>query len=222
MQFLALLTFLSKTLRDPRKVKIFSIVAIALILLGPLVNDLEFSAKDPHGVALENSKTVFEDIEALCWETLENTEASRCAYWDFHNGVTSASGLPFMKISKRVESLALGIAPTQNTMQDVPVTVIIDWISPFLRHECVSNIVAQDPNKALRTILEQQGTKSYAVCPVFLKGKREPVGYVALAYSIIPENLDVAVTALRELSYGVEAVLNRALGRVRDQQPGVK
>lgn len=94
------------------------------------------------------------EINVLLCEMLEHFNAQWVTLWQFHNGISSIGGVPFLKISATHERTAPDINPLAHVYKDMPVSLFLDEKTSAFDKEVIS-VMVTDPaaNSAIRNIM---------------------------------------------------------------------
>ncbi len=79
---------------------------------------------DPHK-SMEEIIDIDVDLNALLIEARHDLDAGFATIWQFHNGATSMSGIPFLKISATHQQVRSGYAAWARVYQNLPVSLFI-------------------------------------------------------------------------------------------------
>lgn len=162
-----------------------------------------------HARALNDAVVRSRALSAVLSGLLQSSEASRASLWQFHNGSATLAGIPFLKTSQTNVAVAPGVASLQEQHQGIPLQLIIDWVPRLLGGECIDQS-DDDASAPLRHLMRDGNIERLIVCPVFIQGLREPVGYLALSYAKgwpQPSAASPVIASLRASGVAVGAVL---------------
>lgn len=136
-----------------------------------------------HERMLSTEVSVQRDITTILDTVRKNSGAARGYVFQFHNGAHSIGGVNFARQSNTHEVVAQGVSPEINRLQNMSLRDTITWLPGFLANRCVHEVVGEITDPLLRALLDDQGIERLIACPVFFKGRAEPVGYVGLDWT---------------------------------------
>ena len=166
-----------------------------------------------HATSLSDAVIRKRQVSAVLASAMSDLQASRSYLFEYHNGVESLRGVPFLFTSSTAEVVAPGVAPQIDSSQRRPIALTVEWLPKFLNGECVTQD-ADSANAALADAMAMRGTATAVVCPVFAGGAREPLGYVGVSYLRGWQSpLDAATTEkrLQEAARGVGVTIQAYL-----------
>jgi len=97
----------------------------------------------------------------------ETTGASRIGYYVLHNGGKDIRGIPFLKYSCINEAVAVGIRPRLRLDKDMQIATILCWTQNLIAGIPQVDDVSELPQNTIKSVLEEQLVKKYAVMPVY-------------------------------------------------------
>ena len=151
-------------------------------IVAAISRSVERQHEREHATALRDALAQHRTFNVVLGGVRESLHASRALLFQFHNGQSSLKGLPFLFQSETAESVAPGVSNEHDTMQRVPLYVIVDWLPTLLRGECVSQTYAA-ANSSLQSAMRSVGSEAVYACPVVVPGSTEPAGYVSASYT---------------------------------------
>lgn len=98
------------------------------------------------------------EINVLLCEMLEHFEAQWTTLWQFHNGISSIGGVPFLKISATHERTTPDVTSLAHLYKDMPVSLFLDEKTSTFDKEIMS-VYLVDPatNSAIKNIMRSAG-----------------------------------------------------------------
>jgi GAF domain-containing protein len=126
-------------------------------------------------------------MAALANDTLESLRcalnADRAYVFEFHNGSSNATGVPYLKLSNTYERCKYGIVPQILNLQNLPVGVGYLFIKCIALNQdiCVHDIeMLRDNDPSTYMLLATQSVKSLYATGILHEDK--PVGFVGVDY----------------------------------------
>ena len=169
-----------------------------------------------HEELIDIRTNVNKTINRLIYRTLLRTNACRAYVVEFHNGITSLGGLPFLKMSCTYECINENAKSVQLSRDGIPLSLhssMIDGIiendyvllSPGDRDEQYSNLIYE-------TLVEQQVLKTIRV--KIMNGYKQVIGCFGIDYccgvrlSKAKDDIDTFVKILQEDALKIGVLLS--------------
>ena len=100
------------------------------------------------------------EINIIISEMLHHYAAQWVTLWQFHNGVNSIAGVPFLKISATHERTAANVNPKAYLFKEMPVSLFLDNSSTLVDKEVMSISVCDcNANAAIRNLMSSSDIK---------------------------------------------------------------
>lgn len=94
------------------------------------------------------------EINILIAEMLAHYSAQWVTLWQFHNGVNSIAGVPFLKISATHERTSTTVSPKAHMFKDMPVSLFLDDNAYLIEKEVSSlSLFDEKVNSAIRNLM---------------------------------------------------------------------
>lgn len=94
------------------------------------------------------------EINIILTEMLAHYEAQWVTLWQFHNGVNSIAGVPFLKISATHERTSNTVSPKAQMFKDMPVSLFLDDNAYLIEKEVASlSVYDNSVNSAIRNLM---------------------------------------------------------------------
>lgn len=116
------------------------LLVIVFLWFVPWVKDLQTKSKkmgatDDH--PLTRTIEIENNITTILAQISKDFECQWATVWQFHNGMLSAGGVPFMKMSVTHEFSVAGVVPRLELYQGIPISVFIDAIKDVEKDGCL-------------------------------------------------------------------------------------
>jgi hypothetical protein len=100
------------------------------------------------------------EINCILSEMLAHYEAQWVTLWQFHNGVNSIAGVPFLKISATHERTSIFVSPKAHMFKDMPVSLFLDDNAYLIEKEVSSlSLIDNKVNSAIRNLMASNNAK---------------------------------------------------------------
>lgn len=110
------------------------------------------------------------DLNALLIDARHELDAGYATIWQFHNGATSLSGIPFLRISATHQQVRAGYSSWARLYQNIPVSLFIACksFSAIMKDRSCAVVHKDQPagDEPIIGILEAHDLNTMTLCPV--------------------------------------------------------
>jgi hypothetical protein len=168
------------------------------------------SKEEQHDILLDVRKKVGEDIEDILNYAMLRANACRAYVFEYHNGVTSLGGLPFLKMSNTYEVVNAGVQSNQSTLMDLPCLLYQKLIRALDLNPYVFlnvNDRKEEYGQLVYEMMVEQGV-TQAILFRFVDKKNRTAGFVGLDYACTePKCTEGTIEIVRELAAKIGVLL---------------
>jgi len=135
-------------------------------------------------VILEQLAKIDSQIDTALAETAVKYGAKYSTLFQFHNGVVSFAGVPFLKMTATHQYVTTGMVPDANTYKDIPLSLFADVVVDLAKNKIV---IVHNSDKAATSPLNGR-MDTHNVSTLVLCGLFNLSGHLIGAFSVSTEN----------------------------------